>query len=220
MYMKSGEGDPHKIRHRLFADLHAAARREDPVRLARPDAGLDRRASTSSCCGTMPGAPYKTVKEFLEAAKAASPPFKMGGTGSKREDHILTVVHGEEDRREIRLPALQVRRRGGDPARRQPHRRPTSTTRPRISKSGAPARCARCACSTTSASTTRRRSRQTSPGTTSRPARKKGWTSSTRCCAAFPAGKVTPEQTAFYVDLFKKIAQTAGVSRTTWKSRR
>jgi tripartite-type tricarboxylate transporter receptor subunit TctC len=31
------------------------------------------------------------VKEFVAAAKAADPPFKMGGTGSKREDHVLTV---------------------------------------------------------------------------------------------------------------------------------
>src|SRR3989442_892633 len=35
--------------------------------------------------------PYKTVKEFIDAAKAASPPFKMGGTGSKREDQVLTA---------------------------------------------------------------------------------------------------------------------------------
>jgi putative tricarboxylic transport membrane protein len=33
----------------------------------------------------------KTVKEFIAAAKAASSPFKMGGTGSKREDNVLTV---------------------------------------------------------------------------------------------------------------------------------
>ncbi len=33
----------------------------------------------------------KNVKEFVDAAKAASPPFKMGGTGSKREDQVLTV---------------------------------------------------------------------------------------------------------------------------------
>src|SRR4051794_16726312 len=26
--------------------------------------------------------PYKTVKEFIDAAKATNPPFKMGGTGS------------------------------------------------------------------------------------------------------------------------------------------
>ena len=31
------------------------------------------------------------MKEFVDAAKAASSPFKMGGTGSKREDHVLTV---------------------------------------------------------------------------------------------------------------------------------
>ena len=31
------------------------------------------------------------MKEFIDAAKAATPPFKMGGTGSKREDHVLTV---------------------------------------------------------------------------------------------------------------------------------
>ncbi len=35
--------------------------------------------------------PYKTTKEFIAAAKAANPPFKMGGTGSKREDQVLTV---------------------------------------------------------------------------------------------------------------------------------
>jgi len=38
-------------------------------------------------------APYKTTKEFLAAIKAAPPgTFKMGGTGIKREDHIITVA--------------------------------------------------------------------------------------------------------------------------------
>ena len=37
--------------------------------------------------------PYKTAKEFLDAAKAAGPgKFKMGGTGSKQEDQIITVA--------------------------------------------------------------------------------------------------------------------------------
>jgi putative tricarboxylic transport membrane protein len=37
--------------------------------------------------------PYKTPKEYLDAAKAAGPgTFKMGGTGAKREDHIITVA--------------------------------------------------------------------------------------------------------------------------------
>jgi len=34
--------------------------------------------------------PYKTAKEYVEAAKAANGAFKMGGTGSKQEDQIVT----------------------------------------------------------------------------------------------------------------------------------
>jgi tripartite-type tricarboxylate transporter receptor subunit TctC len=38
-------------------------------------------------------APYKTAKDFLAAAKAAGDhTFRMGGTGSKREDHIITAA--------------------------------------------------------------------------------------------------------------------------------
>ncbi|MCL4800403.1 MAG: tripartite tricarboxylate transporter substrate binding protein [Burkholderiales bacterium] len=37
--------------------------------------------------------PYKTAKEYVAAAKAAgSGKFKMGGTGSKQEDQIITVA--------------------------------------------------------------------------------------------------------------------------------
>lgn len=37
-------------------------------------------------------APYKTAKEYIAAVKAAGPlKMKMGGTGSKQEDQILTV---------------------------------------------------------------------------------------------------------------------------------
>ena len=36
--------------------------------------------------------PYKTAKEYVDAAKAAGPnKFKMGGTGSKQEDQIVTA---------------------------------------------------------------------------------------------------------------------------------
>ncbi|MCC6947162.1 MAG: tripartite tricarboxylate transporter substrate binding protein [Bradyrhizobiaceae bacterium] len=34
--------------------------------------------------------PYKTVKEYIDAAKAANGTFKMAGTGSKQEDQIIT----------------------------------------------------------------------------------------------------------------------------------
>jgi putative tricarboxylic transport membrane protein len=37
--------------------------------------------------------PYKNVKEYIDAVKAAPPgTFKMGGTGSKQEDQIITVA--------------------------------------------------------------------------------------------------------------------------------
>lgn len=37
--------------------------------------------------------PYKTVQEYVAAVKAAPPgQFKMGGTGSKQEDQIITVA--------------------------------------------------------------------------------------------------------------------------------
>jgi tripartite-type tricarboxylate transporter receptor subunit TctC len=38
-------------------------------------------------------APYKTAKDYIAAVKAAGPnKFKMGGTGSKQEDQIITVA--------------------------------------------------------------------------------------------------------------------------------
>src|SRR5215813_8297955 len=37
--------------------------------------------------------PYKSVKDYIDAMKAAPPgQFKMGGTGSKQEDQIITVA--------------------------------------------------------------------------------------------------------------------------------
>jgi putative tricarboxylic transport membrane protein len=36
--------------------------------------------------------PYKTAKDYVEAAKAAPGTMKMGGTGSKQEDQIITVA--------------------------------------------------------------------------------------------------------------------------------
>ncbi len=43
--------------------------------------------------------PYKTSNDYIAAMKAAPPgKFKMGGTGSKQEDQIVTVEHREADR--------------------------------------------------------------------------------------------------------------------------
>ena len=90
IYMKSSEGDPNKvlIAYSLIYMLPLSAKIPFNWRDLTPVAviALDQFVLWDNTT-----LPYKTVQEFIEAAKAANPPFKMGGTGSKREDHVLTV---------------------------------------------------------------------------------------------------------------------------------
>ena len=70
-------------------------------------------------------APYKTAKDFIAAAKAKSGrpgKLKMGGTGSKQEDEIITVALQKQTGSQVHLHSLQGRRRGRDAARRQARR--------------------------------------------------------------------------------------------------
>jgi tripartite-type tricarboxylate transporter receptor subunit TctC len=91
--MKGAKGDPHKIvvtLSNLFTTPMATGvpfnwRDMTPVAMmALDNFVLWVNADT----------PYKSAKEYLEAAKKAgtgADKFKMGGTGSKQEDQILTV---------------------------------------------------------------------------------------------------------------------------------
>src|SRR5262245_56312374 len=90
IYMKSSEGDAHKflIAYSLIYTLPLSAKIPFDWRDLTPVALV---ALDQFVLWTNATLPYKTVKEFTDAAKTASPVFKMGGTGSKREDHILTV---------------------------------------------------------------------------------------------------------------------------------
>ncbi len=90
IYMKSGEADAHKfvIAYSLIYTLPLSAKIPFNWRDLTPVAIL---AFDQFILWTNAKDPYKSVKEFTDAAKAATPPFKMGGTGSKREDHILTA---------------------------------------------------------------------------------------------------------------------------------
>ena len=89
MYMKSSEGDPNKIliAYSLIYMLPLSAKipfnwhELTPVSVI----ALDQFVLWDNATGP------KNVKGYIESAKAASSPFKMGGTGSKREDHVLTV---------------------------------------------------------------------------------------------------------------------------------
>ena len=90
MYMKSSEGDPNKvlIAYSLIYMLPLAAKIPFNWRDLTPVSVI---AMDQFVLWDNTTLPYKNVKEFVAAAKAADPPFKMGGTGSKREDHVLTV---------------------------------------------------------------------------------------------------------------------------------
>src|SRR5579885_1222851 len=85
MYMKSSAGDPYKvlIAYSLIYMLPLSARIPFDWHELTPVSviALDEFALWDNVEGP------KTVKEFIDAAKAASFPFKMGGTGSKREDN-------------------------------------------------------------------------------------------------------------------------------------
>src|SRR5438477_12389658 len=89
MYMKSSDGDPNKvlIAYSLIYMLPLSAKIPFNWRELTPVSvvALDQFVLWDSTSGP------KSVKEFIAAAKAAASPFKMGGTGSKREDHVLTV---------------------------------------------------------------------------------------------------------------------------------
>src|SRR5438046_2265828 len=90
MYMKSSAGDPNRvlIAYSLIYMLPLSAkipfnwRELTPVSVVALDQFILWDNTTL---------PQANVKDFIAAAKSANPQFKMGGTGSKREDHVLTV---------------------------------------------------------------------------------------------------------------------------------
>ena len=92
MDVKDAKGDPHKLMVAFSAiytlpmavGLPFNWRDLNPVAMIALDEFLLWVNSETA---------YKTPKEYLAAVKAAAPgTFKMGGTGSKREDHIITVA--------------------------------------------------------------------------------------------------------------------------------
>src|SRR5438132_5651129 len=90
MYMKSSTGDPNKvlIAYSLIYMLPLSAKIPFNWRELTPVSviALDQFVLWDNTT-----LPHANVKDFIAAAKSANPPFKMGGSGSKRQDHVLTV---------------------------------------------------------------------------------------------------------------------------------
>ena len=208
IYMKSSDGDPHKvlIAYSLIYMLPLSAK--IPVQLARPHAGLGDRARSVRAVDEYAAAVQKR-EGVRRRRQGRLPPFKMGGTGSRREDHVLTVfLEKQTGAKFAYLPYKSGARPPPSSSAITPP--PTSTIRRRTSKSGAPARCGRCACSTRSGSNIRPRSPPTCRGTTCPPARSRARHSISDAARHVPARQGdAPDQAAFYVDLFKKLTQTA-----------
>ncbi len=171
MYMKSGEGDPNKvlIAYSLIYMLPLSAKIPFNWRELTPVSviALDQFVLWDNSAGP------KTVKEFVEAAKAASAPFKMGGTGSKREDHVLTVFL--EQKTGAKFSYLPYKS-GGEAATQLVGNRKVTDTQswadiPTCKEEGVDVQYL-------------------------------------MLRAMFLPGKVTPEQQAFYVELFHKVTQT------------
>ena len=92
MDVKDAKGDPHKLMA-AFSAIYTL-----PVAVNLPFNWRDLNPVAMTALDEFllwvnVETPYKTAKEYLAAVKAGTPEsFKMGGTGSKREDHIITVA--------------------------------------------------------------------------------------------------------------------------------
>jgi putative tricarboxylic transport membrane protein len=153
--------------------------------------------------------PYKSVKEFADAAKNANPPFKMGGTGSKREDHVLTVFL--EKKTGAKFAYLPYKSGGEAATQLVGNHTQSNVNNPSENLEVWRANQVRALC----VFDKERIQYKTKVTET------QSWNDIPTCKeqgvdvqylmlrAMFLPGKVTAEQSAFYVDLFRKLTQTA-----------
>jgi len=175
MYMKSSDGDANKvlIAYSLIYMLPLSAKIPFNWRELTPVSvvALDQFVLWDNAAGP------KTVKEFVAAAKAASSPFKMGGTGSKREDHVLTVFMEQKTGANFPICLTSRACEAATQPGRQSHRiqRQQSIGKPRVWRAGQ----VRALCVFDKERISyKTRGPIRSPGTTFRPARKKASTCS------------------------------------------
>jgi putative tricarboxylic transport membrane protein len=208
MYMKSnpGEADKILIAYSLIYLLPLSAKIPFNWRELTPVSiiALDQFVLWDNT--TMP---QKDTKEFIAAAKAANPSFKMGGTGSKREDHVLTVfIEKKTGAKFIYLPYKS----GGEAATQLVgNHTQSNVNNPSENLEVWRAGQVRALCVFDKERISYK----------AKVTDKQSWNDVPTCKeegldlqylmlrAMFLPGKVTPEQTAFYVDLFKRVTETS-----------
>src|SRR4051812_271704 len=207
IYMKSSTGDPHKvlIAYSLIYMLPLSAKIPFNWRELSP-VSVIARDQCVLCTNTQ--LPSKRVREFADAAKTATPPFKMGGTGSKREDHVLTVFLEKKTGAKF---AYLPYKSGGEAATQLVRNHTASNVNNpsgNLEVWGADQVRRLCVFS------------KERIGYANKVTETMSWHDIPTCKdegvdvsyqmlrAMFLPGGVTPDQHAFYVDLFKKITQT------------
>jgi len=135
--------------------------------------------------------PYKTVQEYVAAIKAAPDgQFKMGGTGSKQEDQIITVALEKAIGKKMTYVPYKG---GGEVAVQLVGKHIDSTVNNPI-EAVAQWRAGKLRPLCVFDSRIPTRSPATSRGPTSRPASRKAWTSSISCCAGSSCRRAFPRK--------------------------
>jgi len=208
MYMKESAGDPNKvlIAYSLIYMLPLSAKIPFNWRELTPVSviALDEFVLWDNV-----QLPYKTTREFIDAAKKANPPFKMGGTGSKREDNVLTVFM--EKKTGAKFAYLPYKSGGEAATQLVGNHTASNVNNPSENLEVWRAGQVRALCVFS-------KERIQYKG---KVAGDMSWNDIPTCPsegldvsyqmlrAMFLPGKVTAEQHAFYVDLFKKVTQTS-----------
>jgi putative tricarboxylic transport membrane protein len=207
MYMKNSGGDANKvlIAYSLIYMLPLSAKIPFNWRELTPVSVV---ALDQFVLWTNTQLPYKTVKEFAEAAKGANPTFKMGGTGSKREDHVLTVFL--EKKTGAKFAYLPYKSGGEAATQLVGNHTQSNVNNPSENLEVWRAGQVRPLCVFDKERIQYKH----------KVAGEMAWSDIPTCReqgvdvqylmlrAMFLPGKVTPDQTAFYVDLFKKVSET------------
>src|SRR4051812_11469566 len=207
MYMKSSSADPHKvlIAYSLIYMLPLSAKIPFNWRELTPVSVI---ALDQFVLWTNAQLPYKSVKEFAEGARGPNPPFKMGGTGSKREDHVLTVFL--EKKTGAKFAYLPYKSGGEAATQLVGNHTQSNVNNPSENLEVWRANQVRALCVFD-----KERIQYKNKVTD-----KQSWNDIPTCKeegldvqylmlrAMFLPGKVTAEQTQFYVELFRKVSQT------------